>query len=107
MLLPLKILDTYLHIDATIAKLRLSENLMTWHSNLLRPELGSLLTYNAGLTLEEIASRCDGKPIAKLASNENPYAQGEWTKHGGHAARLLFVTVRRPSRTAARVTATL
>jgi len=34
-------------------------------------------------------------------------AKREWTKHGGHAARLLFVTVRRPSRTAARVTATL
>ncbi len=31
----------------------------------------------------------------------------EWTKHGGHAAHLLFVTVRRPSRTVARVTATL
>ena len=31
---------------------------------------------------------------------------GEWTKHGGHAARFLFATVSRPSRTAALVTAT-
>ena len=30
----------------------------------------------------------------------------KWTEHGGHAALLLFMTVRRPSRTAARVTAT-
>ena len=30
----------------------------------------------------------------------------EWTKHGGHAARFLFATVSRPSRTAALVTAT-
>ena len=30
----------------------------------------------------------------------------EWTKHGGHAARFLFATVSRPSRTAAFVTAT-
>jgi len=33
-------------------------------------------------------------------------AQREWTKHGGHAARFLFATVSRPSRTAALVTAT-
>ncbi len=31
---------------------------------------------------------------------------GEWTEHGGHAARFLFATVSRPSRTAALVTAT-
>ena len=31
---------------------------------------------------------------------------GEWTKHGGHAARLLCVTVRPPSRTAALATTT-
>lgn len=31
---------------------------------------------------------------------------GEWTKLGGHAARFLFATVSRPSRTAALVTAT-
>lgn len=30
----------------------------------------------------------------------------DWTKHGGHAARFLSVTVSRPSRTAALVTAT-
>ena len=30
----------------------------------------------------------------------------EWTKHGGHVARLLVATVRRLSRTAALVTAT-
>ena len=30
----------------------------------------------------------------------------EWTEHGDHVARLLFATVRRPSRTAARVMAT-
>ena len=30
----------------------------------------------------------------------------EWTEHGGHAARFLFATVSRPSRTAALVTAT-
>ncbi len=33
-------------------------------------------------------------------------AQREWTEHGGHAARFLFATVSRPSRTAALVTAT-
>ena len=31
----------------------------------------------------------------------------EWTEHGGHAARFLFATASRPSRTAALVTATL
>ena len=31
---------------------------------------------------------------------------GEWTEHGGHAARFLLATVSRPSRTAALVTAT-
>ena len=34
------------------------------------------------------------------------YRTWEWTKHGGHAARFLFATVSRPSRTAALVTAT-
>jgi hypothetical protein len=33
-------------------------------------------------------------------------ARREWTEHGGHAARFLFATVSRPSRTAALVTAT-
>lgn len=42
---------------------------------LLRPELASLVAYNAGLTLEDVLSRCGGKPVAKLASNENPYPQ--------------------------------
>ncbi|SFC22792.1 histidinol-phosphate transaminase [Tropicimonas isoalkanivorans] len=39
----------------------------------LRPELAALLPYNSGLTLADVASRCGGKTIAKLASNENPY----------------------------------
>ena len=42
---------------------------------LLRPELAPLKTYNAGLTMEDVLSRCGGKPVAKLASNENPYPQ--------------------------------
>lgn len=37
---------------------------------------------------------------------ENGFPEGEWTEHGGHAARFLFATVSRPSRTAALVTAT-
>lgn len=65
----------YIHIDATVPKLRQLEILMTRHSSLLRPELAPLKTYNSGLTLEEVAKRSGGKPIAKLASNENPYAQ--------------------------------
>lgn len=48
---------------------------MTRLSPLLRPELTPLKTYNAGLTLEDVASRCPDKPVAKLASNENPYSQ--------------------------------
>lgn len=39
-------------------------------------------------------------------SNRERTAGGEWTEHGGHAARFLFATVSRPSRTAALVTAT-
>jgi len=65
----------YIHIYATVPKLRQSEILMTRHSSLLRPELDPLKTYNAGLTLEDAASRCGAKPVAKLASNENPYPQ--------------------------------
>ena len=41
-----------------------------------------------------------------IALIENPRMIREWTKHGGHAARFLFSTVRRPSRTAALATAT-
>ena len=48
---------------------------MTRHLTQLRPELRPLKTYNAGLTMEDVARRCGGKPIAKLASNENPFAQ--------------------------------
>ena len=39
---------------------------------LLRPELSRLVPYNAGLTLDDVIARAGGKPIAKLASNENP-----------------------------------
>ncbi|GHG86252.1 histidinol-phosphate transaminase [Pseudodonghicola xiamenensis] len=39
----------------------------------LRPELAPLRTYNAGLSLEAVADRCGGGPIAKLGSNENPH----------------------------------
>lgn len=39
----------------------------------LRPELAALAPYNAGLSLEDVATRCGGGPIAKLASNENPH----------------------------------
>lgn len=42
-------------------------------ATLLRPELAALKTYNAGLTIDEVRSRCGGRPVAKLASNENPY----------------------------------
>lgn len=59
----------------------------------------------------------DGRPVV-LRAPADGFALGlamgapghpadrEWTEHGGHAARLLFVTFRRPSRTAALVTAT-
>ncbi|MDY6859616.1 MAG: histidinol-phosphate transaminase [Pseudomonadota bacterium] len=39
----------------------------------LRPELAGIRPYNAGLGLEDVARRCGGQPIAKLASNENPF----------------------------------
>ena len=39
----------------------------------LRPELAALAPYNSGLSLEDVASRCGGRPIAKLGSNENPH----------------------------------
>ena len=42
-------------------------------ATLLRPELAALQTYNAGLTMEDVLSRCGDHPVAKLASNENPY----------------------------------
>lgn len=48
---------------------------MTRRTPLLRPELASLTTYNAGLTMDDVLLRCAGKPVAKLASNENPYPQ--------------------------------
>lgn len=38
-----------------------------------RPEVMELTTYNSGLTLEDVAARCGGGPIAKLASNENAH----------------------------------
>ena len=40
---------------------------------ILRSELSTLKPYNAGLSLEDVAEQAAGKPIAKLASNENPY----------------------------------
>ena len=43
---------------------------------------------------------------ASSKDGEQSVQHGEWTKHGGHAARFLFATVSRPSRTAAFVTAT-
>lgn len=36
-----------------------------------RPEVMELTTYNSGLTLGDVAARCGGGPIARLASNEN------------------------------------
>lgn len=39
----------------------------------LRPELAALSPYNSGLTLQDVAARCGGGPIAKLGSNENPH----------------------------------
>lgn len=42
-------------------------------AKLLRPELAALETYNAGLTIDDVLSRCGARPVAKLASNENPY----------------------------------
>lgn len=50
---------------------------MTPQSPSLRPELDPLVTYNAGLTLGEVRARCGNKPVAKLASNENPYPQAQ------------------------------
>lgn len=38
-----------------------------------RPEVMDLKPYNSGLTLEDVAARCGGGPIAKLASNENAH----------------------------------
>ncbi len=67
----------YIHIGATMPKLRQSEILITRHPTLLRPELNPLKSYNAGLTLDDVASRCGGKPVAKLASNENPYTPAQ------------------------------
>lgn len=50
------------------------------------------------------------EPVARsirAAERDGMRSRGrEWTKHGGHAARFLFATVSRPSRTAALVTAT-
>ncbi|RYH06192.1 histidinol-phosphate transaminase [Tropicimonas sp. IMCC6043] len=43
----------------------------------LRPELAALLPYNSGLTLADVSSRCGGKAIAKLGSNESPYRPPE------------------------------
>jgi histidinol-phosphate aminotransferase len=45
---------------------------MTAHRSLLRPELAGLAPYNAGLTVEEVASRPGVTRVAKLGSNENP-----------------------------------
>lgn len=64
-----------IHIDATAWVMRQSENLMSRHESLLRPELALLKTYNAGLTMDDVLIRCGGNPVAKLASNENPYPQ--------------------------------
>ncbi|WP_316860931.1 histidinol-phosphate transaminase [uncultured Cohaesibacter sp.] len=46
---------------------------MASQSFILRSELSSLKPYNVGLSLEDVADRAQGKPIAKLGSNENPY----------------------------------
>ncbi|MDK1389556.1 Histidinol-phosphate aminotransferase [Ensifer psoraleae] len=40
--------------------------------SLVRPEIRSILPYNAGLTLQEVRDRFDPPQIAKLGSNENP-----------------------------------
>ncbi|WP_422072065.1 histidinol-phosphate transaminase [Tranquillimonas rosea] len=42
-------------------------------TDFLRPELGALSPYNAGLTLDEVAARPGVTRIAKLGSNENPF----------------------------------
>ena len=41
---------------------------------ILRSELSTLKPYNVGLSLEDVAESAGGKPIAKLASNENPFS---------------------------------
>ncbi|WP_373237011.1 histidinol-phosphate transaminase [Cohaesibacter celericrescens] len=46
---------------------------MTSQKFILRSELTTLKPYNAGLSLQDVAEKAAGKPIAKLASNENPY----------------------------------
>ena len=38
-----------------------------------RAELDRLTRYNSGLTLDDVAARAKGHPIAKLGSNENPH----------------------------------
>ena len=51
-----------------------------------RPELATLQPYNSGLTLEDVADRCGGGPIAKLGSNENPHPLGTQTLRAMHEA---------------------
>jgi histidinol-phosphate aminotransferase len=67
----------YIHIRAIYRSIRQSEYLMSSQITHLRPELASLSTYNSGLTLEDVVSRAQGLPIAKLGSNENPYGPPE------------------------------
>ena len=50
---------------------------MTSPKFILRSELSTLKPYNVGLSLEDAAEKAAGKPIAKLASNENPYPMPE------------------------------
>lgn len=46
---------------------------MTLPMRIIRPDLGTLSPYNAGLSIAEIQTRYRVDEVAKLGSNENPY----------------------------------
>ena len=67
-----------------------------------------------GFAFSSAALRGDGPWVLDVAAriqagqcSAMSLVDREWTEHGGHAARFLFATASRPSRTAALVTATL
>ena len=69
--------------------------------------LSSMLPYVSLVTDRTIRTRGNElMQCIRLEGVNSTTSEGEWTKRGGHAARFLFATVSRPSRTAALVTAT-
>jgi glycosyltransferase involved in cell wall biosynthesis len=73
----------------------------TWKQALLA-EVGSQLD----LGRVHFVGQVPHATFVALMQVSRVHAYREWTEHGGHAARFLFATVSRPSRTAALVTAT-